>query len=97
MCRGVARPAVLGVAVGLGASPGGRRGRRLRAWPITGIFHPNSDETFLAIEGRFSIEFESGSLELDPGKLLTIPGGVRHRTRPVGAQSVNLTFELAQF
>lgn len=26
-------------------------------------FHPNSDETFLVIEGRLSIEFESGSLE----------------------------------
>ena len=59
-------------------------------------FHPNSDETFLVIEGRLSIEFESGSLELDPGQLLTIPCGVRHRTRPVGARSVNLTFESAQ-
>ena len=57
--------------------------------------HPNSDETFLVIEGRLSIEFESGSLELDPGQLLTIPRGVRHRTRPVGERSVNLTFELA--
>jgi mannose-6-phosphate isomerase-like protein (cupin superfamily) len=59
-------------------------------------FRPNSDETFLVIEGRLSIEFESGSLELDPGQLVTIPRGVRHRTRPVGARSVNLTFELAQ-
>jgi mannose-6-phosphate isomerase-like protein (cupin superfamily) len=59
-------------------------------------FHPNSDETFLVIEGRLSIEFESGSVELDPGQLLTIPRGVRHRTRPVGARSVNLTFELEQ-
>jgi mannose-6-phosphate isomerase-like protein (cupin superfamily) len=57
--------------------------------------HPNSDETFLVIEGRLSIEFENGSLELDPGQLLTIPRGVRYRTRPVGARSVNLTFELA--
>ena len=59
-------------------------------------FHPNSDETFLVIEGRLSIEFESGSLELDPGQLLTIPSGVRHRTPPIGERSVNLTFELAQ-
>jgi mannose-6-phosphate isomerase-like protein (cupin superfamily) len=59
-------------------------------------FHPNSDEIFLAIEGRLCIEFESGSRQLDPGQLLTIPRGVRHRTRPVGARSVNLTFELAQ-
>ena len=59
-------------------------------------FHPNSDETFLVIEGRLSIEFDSGSVELDPGQLLTVPRGVRHRTRPVGGRSVNLTFELAQ-
>ena len=57
--------------------------------------HPNSDETFLVVEGRLAIEFESGTRELDPGQLLTIPRGVRHRTRPVGARSVNLTFELA--
>jgi mannose-6-phosphate isomerase-like protein (cupin superfamily) len=59
-------------------------------------FHPNSDETFLVVEGRLAVEFESGSVELAPGQLLTIPRGVRHRTRPVGARSVNLTFELAQ-
>ena len=59
-------------------------------------FHPNSDETFLVIEGRLSIEFESGSRELAPGQLLTISRGVRHRTKPVGARSVNITFELAQ-
>jgi mannose-6-phosphate isomerase-like protein (cupin superfamily) len=59
-------------------------------------FHPNSDETFLVLEGRLAIEFEIGTVELDPGQLLTIPRGVRHRTRPVGARSVNLTIELAQ-
>jgi len=59
-------------------------------------FHPNSDETFLVIEGRLAIEFEDGSLELHPGQLLTIPRGVRHRTRPIGGRSVNLTFEMAE-
>jgi mannose-6-phosphate isomerase-like protein (cupin superfamily) len=59
-------------------------------------FHPNSDETFLAIEGRLCIEFESGSVELAPGQMLTVPRGVRHRTRPVGPRSVNLTFESAE-
>jgi mannose-6-phosphate isomerase-like protein (cupin superfamily) len=59
-------------------------------------FHPNSDETFLAIEGRLCIEFESGSVELVPGQMLTVTRGVRHRTRPVGPRSVNLTFELAE-
>ena len=59
-------------------------------------FHPNSDETFLVIEGRLCIEFDGGSRELDPGQMLTVPRGVRHRTRPVGARSVSLTFELAE-
>ena len=59
-------------------------------------FHPNSDETFLVVEGRLIIEFENGSRELVPGQLLTVPSGVGHRTRPVGGRSVNLTFELAQ-
>jgi mannose-6-phosphate isomerase-like protein (cupin superfamily) len=63
--------------------------------PCPWHFHPNSDETFLVIEGQLSIESESGSVELDPGQLLTILRGVRHRTRPVGERSVNLTFESA--
>jgi mannose-6-phosphate isomerase-like protein (cupin superfamily) len=59
-------------------------------------FHPNSDETFLVIEGQLVIEFERGTRQLGPGQMVTIPRGVRHRTWPVGARSVNLTFELAQ-
>ena len=64
--------------------------------PYPWHFHPNSDETFLVVEGRLSIAFENGSPELVPGQLLTVPRGVRHRTRPVGERSVNLTFELEQ-
>ena len=64
--------------------------------PYPWHFHPNSDETFLVIEGQLAIDFESGTRELGPGQMLTVPRGVRHRTRPVGARSVNLTFELAQ-
>jgi len=58
--------------------------------------HPNSDETFLVIEGKLAIEFESGSLELHPGQLLTVPRGVRHKTSSVGPRTVSLTFELAK-
>src|ERR1700733_10900820 len=54
-------------------------------------FHPNSDETFLVVEGRLCIEFEGGSRELASGQMLTIPRGVRHRTKPVGGRPVNLT------
>jgi mannose-6-phosphate isomerase-like protein (cupin superfamily) len=58
-------------------------------------FHPNSDETFLGVEGRLAIEFEGGTRQLGPGQLLTVPRGVRHRTWPMDGRSVNLTFELA--
>jgi mannose-6-phosphate isomerase-like protein (cupin superfamily) len=58
-------------------------------------YHPNSDETFLVVEGRLMIEFEDGALELGPGQMVTVPRGLRHRTRPVDDRSVNITFEAA--
>ncbi|MDO6429075.1 cupin domain-containing protein [Flavitalea sp. BT771] len=57
--------------------------------------HPNSDETFLVIEGIVCIDLEDRTVELAPGQLFTIPANVRHRTRPRGDRSVNITFELA--
>ena len=56
-------------------------------------YHPDSDETFLVIEGRLRIDFETHSIDLDPGQLLTIKRGVRHRTQPIGSRSVNITIE----
>jgi mannose-6-phosphate isomerase-like protein (cupin superfamily) len=58
-------------------------------------FHPNSDETFLVIEGELVIEFEHGQIQLGPGQMTTVSRGVLHRTRPLGRRSVNLTFEAA--
>ena len=55
--------------------------------------HPDSDECFLAIEGTLVLEFDEGSVELQPGQMITVPRGIRHRTRPLTARSVNLTFE----
>jgi mannose-6-phosphate isomerase-like protein (cupin superfamily) len=57
--------------------------------------HPNSDEAFLVIEGGLVIEFEHGEIQLAPGQMTTVPRGLRHRTRPLGRRSVNLTFEAA--
>lgn len=57
--------------------------------------HPNSDETFLVIEGGLVLEFEHGEIQLAPGQMTTIPRGLRHRSRPLGRRSVNLTFEAA--
>ena len=55
--------------------------------------HCDSDETFYAIDGELVIEFDDREVTLRPGQFLTVPKGVRHRTRPGGARSVNLTFE----
>ncbi len=55
--------------------------------------HPDSDETFLVVDGTLVVEFDEGAVVLSPGQMLTVPRGRRHRTRPGGARSVNLTFE----
>ncbi|MGA8111573.1 MAG: cupin domain-containing protein [Acidobacteriaceae bacterium] len=57
--------------------------------------HPDSDETFLALEGGLFIDFDDRTVELLPGQMITVSRGVRHRTRPIGKRSVNLTFERA--
>lgn len=59
-------------------------------------YHPNSDETFIMIEGILLIELETHTIELRPGQLVTIPQNTIHKTRPKGARSVNLTFEHSQ-
>jgi mannose-6-phosphate isomerase-like protein (cupin superfamily) len=61
--------------------------------PYPWHFHPNSDETFVAVEGALIIEFEEGAVELRAGQLLTVPAGTPHSTRPGGARTVNLTVE----
>ena len=58
-------------------------------------YHPNSDEVFWVVEGVVCIDLEDRTVELIPGQLFTIPANVRHRTRPQGRRSVNLTFERA--
>ena len=55
--------------------------------------HPDSDETFLVLEGGLILEFDDRTVHLLPGEMLTVNRGVRHRTRPVASRSVNLTFE----
>jgi len=57
--------------------------------------HPDSDESFLALEGGLFLDFDDRTVELLPGHMITVDRGVRHRTRPIGARSVNLTFERA--
>lgn len=57
--------------------------------------HPNSDETFIGVEGTVIIETPDEVFELTAGSSITIPQRIPHRTRPKGARSVNLTVEKA--
>lgn len=57
-------------------------------------YHPNSDESFLCLEGQLVIQLEDRTVELNPGQLFTVPTNVLHRTKPKDERSVNLSFEL---
>ncbi len=59
-------------------------------------YHPNSDETFIGIEGILLIDLETETIELSAGQLVTVPQNTVHRTRPKNERSVNLTIEHSQ-
>ena len=61
--------------------------------PFRWHHHPDSDETFCGVDGELIIEFADGAVTVRPGEFVTVPAGTRHRTRPAGDRSVNLTFE----
>lgn len=62
--------------------------------PFGWHWHPDSDETFVGVDGELIIEFAEGEIVVGPGQFVTVPAGKLHRTRPAGDRSVNLTFEL---
>lgn len=41
--------------------------------------HPDTDELFLVVQGRMSIEFRDGVTHLAEGELCVVPRGVEHR------------------
>lgn len=61
--------------------------------PFLWHHHPDSDETFYGVDGELIVEFADGAVVVGPGQMVMVPAGTPHRTRPVGARSVNLTFE----
>jgi mannose-6-phosphate isomerase-like protein (cupin superfamily) len=69
----------------------------IRVSVMTGTYpwhlHPNSDETFIAMEGTLVLETKDYVLTLTPGHIATVPAKTVHRTRPAAARSVNLTVE----
>jgi mannose-6-phosphate isomerase-like protein (cupin superfamily) len=43
--------------------------------------HDNDDEFFYVVEGKFAIDLEGRTVELNPQQGFTVPKGVLHRTR----------------
>ena len=43
--------------------------------------HDHEDEFFYVVEGKFMIDLEGRTVELDPQQGFTVPKGVLHRTR----------------
>lgn len=41
--------------------------------------HAETDEVFIVIEGRMSIEFRDGRVELSAGEMYVVPKGVEHK------------------
>ena len=50
--------------------------------------HPDTDDFFLVLDGRLTIQLRDGDVHLGPGDLYIVPKGVEHR--PVAAEEVQL-------
>ncbi len=46
--------------------------------------HADTDEAFLVLAGRLTIELPDGAVELGAGQLFVVPRGVEHRPRADG-------------
>ena len=50
--------------------------------------HDESDDLFLVLKGRLTIQMRQGSVTVGPGQLFVVPRGVEHR--PVAPEEVHL-------
>jgi mannose-6-phosphate isomerase-like protein (cupin superfamily) len=50
--------------------------------------HPETDDFFLVLKGRLTIQLRGGEVQLGPGELYVVPRGVEHR--PVATEEVHL-------
>jgi mannose-6-phosphate isomerase-like protein (cupin superfamily) len=50
--------------------------------------HDETDDLFLVLQGRLTIELRDGEVSLGPGELFVVPRGVEHR--PVAKAEVHL-------
>lgn len=67
-------------------------GQEVKLAKIKGEFpwhqHEREDEMFLAVRGRFRIEFRDKTVELKAGDFLIVPRGVEHR--PVAEEEAEI-------
>ena len=67
-------------------------GNEIRLAKLKGEFvwhsHAETDELFMVLKGRLTIEFRDGVRTLGPGEFLVVPKGVEHR--PVAPEEVEL-------
>jgi mannose-6-phosphate isomerase-like protein (cupin superfamily) len=54
--------------------------------------HPETDEFFLVLSGRLTIEMDDGAVTLEPGDAFVVPRGKPHRPRSE-AETTLLLFE----
>jgi mannose-6-phosphate isomerase-like protein (cupin superfamily) len=40
--------------------------------------HPETDDLFIVLKGRLTVQLRDGDVELGPGELLVVPRGVEH-------------------
>ena len=50
--------------------------------------HPETDETFMVIDGQLRIDFRDGSVTVGPGEVYVVPKGVKHK--PYAEKEVQL-------
>jgi mannose-6-phosphate isomerase-like protein (cupin superfamily) len=43
--------------------------------------HPDTDDFFLVVSGRLTIQLREGDVELGPGELFVVPAGIEHCPR----------------
>ena len=41
--------------------------------------HPDTDETFIVLDGHLRIDFRDGAVELKAGEMFVVPRGVEHK------------------
>ncbi len=56
--------------------------------PFVWHSHPDTDDLFLVLKGKVTVELRDGEVEVGEGELLVVPRGVEHR--PVAVEEAHL-------